>query len=69
MAVLAGKLSARREDCAQFEFGQLAERVGVWFYQSRLTSLPDPVFSSYRRPRHTNSNTNRDGTELAGEVT
>jgi hypothetical protein len=27
-----------------------------------LTSLPDPLSSSYRRSRQTNSNTNRDGT-------
>jgi hypothetical protein len=27
-----------------------------------LTGLPDPISSSNRRPRQTNSNTNRDGT-------
>src|SRR6266496_979444 len=30
---------------------------------SQLTSLPDPISSSNRRPRQTNSSTDRDGTD------
>jgi putative transposase len=48
-----------RSPCAKSTDGKLSPRS---LLTSRLTSLPDPISSSNRRPRQTNSNTHRDGT-------